>query len=66
MSRFVDGQCLDDGVEPFPDEVEDLRDDNDDEPYCESCGNMGSINCYCGGDLCVCENNGEMPCPACW
>lgn len=33
--------------------------------YCTHCNNTGSIDCYCGGDLCVCENQGEEPCPYC-
>lgn len=37
----------------------------DDDQWCETCHNTGSINCYCGGDLCICENHGEMPCPSC-
>lgn len=34
-------------------------------PYCHHCNNTGWVNCYCGGDLCVCENQGEEPCFAC-
>ena len=33
--------------------------------WCENCHNTGWVGCYCGGDLCVCENCGEYPCPAC-
>jgi len=33
--------------------------------YCSECNNTGWLDCYCGGDLCVCENNGEYPCPYC-
>ena len=33
--------------------------------YCTHCQNTGYIDCHCGGDLCVCENNGEEPCPFC-
>jgi hypothetical protein len=33
--------------------------------YCATCNNTGFIDCHCGGDLCVCDNNGEEPCPAC-
>ena len=33
--------------------------------YCDRCDNDGVVNCYCGGDLCVCENYGEMDCPRC-
>ena len=46
-----------------------MEDDDyfDDEPqgYCDTCNNTGWMNCYCGGDLCVCENQGEMECPEC-
>lgn len=41
------------------------EDDDDERPFCFTCQNTGWINCYCGGDLCVCENNGEFPCPKC-
>ena len=33
--------------------------------WCDACQNMGVVNCYCGGDLCVCTNYGEMICPEC-
>lgn len=33
--------------------------------WCDHCANTGSVNCFCGGDLRVCENNGEYPCPRC-
>jgi len=33
--------------------------------WCETCHNTGYVNCYCGGDLCICENNGEEECPSC-
>jgi hypothetical protein len=33
--------------------------------WCEHCHNTGSLDCHCGGDLCVCENHGEYPCPHC-
>lgn len=33
--------------------------------YCHRCSNTGEVNCHCGGDLCVCENYGEMICPRC-
>lgn len=34
-------------------------------PYCHHCNNTGWLDCYCGGDLCVCDNNGEYPCFHC-
>ena len=33
--------------------------------YCDTCQNTGYVNCLCGGDLCICENYGEMDCPDC-
>lgn len=33
--------------------------------YCEHCHNTGELDCHCGGDLCVCSNNGTYPCPHC-
>lgn len=33
--------------------------------WCSHCQNTGWVECYCGGDLCICENNGEEPCPYC-
>lgn len=29
------------------------------------CGGSGLIDCYCGGDFCVCHNHGEYECPGC-
>ena len=25
----------------------------------------GTVDCHCGGDLCICENYGERDCPTC-
>lgn len=53
---------------PWDGNNEDYIDDDDDdfgEKWCAECNNMGIIECDCGGDLCVCENNGEIECPAC-
>lgn len=30
-----------------------------------SCAGTGMLNCYCGGDFCVCHNHGEIECPGC-
>ncbi len=30
-----------------------------------SCGGSGSINCYCGGDQCVCHHHGSIDCDGC-
>lgn len=35
----------------------------DDEIY--ECNGLGYIECFCGGDLCVCDNYGEIPCGGC-
>lgn len=32
---------------------------------CPRCDGWGSIDCHCGGDLCVCEHYGERDCPLC-
>lgn len=47
------------------DEIEDWDGCEDEPEYCFECNNMGIIPCECGGDICVCLNNGEMPCPYC-
>lgn len=31
----------------------------------ETCGGTGVLNCYCGGDQCVCHNHGEVECFGC-
>ena len=32
--------------------------------YCDRCQNTGEVDCYCGGDLCVCGQQ-EIACPRC-
>lgn len=32
---------------------------------CPRCQGDGTVDCHCGGDLCVCENYGERDCPIC-
>jgi hypothetical protein len=32
---------------------------------CPRCDGHQEVPCHCGGDLCVCENYGEKPCPLC-
>jgi hypothetical protein len=39
--------------------------DGDYQGYCDTCNNSGFVNCYCCGDLCCCENQGEYECPDC-
>ena len=29
------------------------------------CGGTGTLQCECGGDICVCHNHGEVECPGC-
>lgn len=29
------------------------------------CGGTGFIECFCAGDFCACELQGESPCPGC-
>jgi hypothetical protein len=36
-----------------------------DEPFEEGCGGLGVLQCFCGGDLCVCHWHGETECPGC-
>jgi len=31
----------------------------------EGCGGSGQLDCYCGGDFCVCHNHGSVDCPGC-
>lgn len=31
---------------------------------CDKCNGDGEVNCYCGGDLCVCGAE-EVACPVC-
>lgn len=33
--------------------------------WCFHCQGMGTVECFCGGDLCVCLNYGERDCPVC-
>lgn len=45
--------------------IDDQDDDDGVEDWCDECHNMGEIECRCGGDLCVCSNNGRIECPKC-
>jgi hypothetical protein len=50
----------------FPEPDSEYDDEEwDQEAWCDTCGNLGIIDCHCGGDLCVCENQGEIDCPDC-
>ncbi len=33
--------------------------------WCDACQGTGTVDCRCGGDLCICENYGEEDCPKC-
>lgn len=46
-------------IEPYEDY------DDRDGIVCPRCMGDGSVDCHCGGDLCVCENYGERDCPTC-
>jgi hypothetical protein len=41
---------------------DELFDDSDAD---EGCGGSGTLQCYCGGDQCVCHHHGEYECPGC-
>jgi len=45
--------------------TEDYDDDRDGIP-CPRCQGGGTVDCHCGGDLCVCLNYGERDCPTCY
>ena len=51
---------------------DDKIDHDDNEPLpdgmvpCPRCDGWRQVECHCGGDLCVCENYGEMDCPMCY
>lgn len=50
-----------------PIEVDDFdcHDCDDQSVMCPKCSGDGTVICHCGGDLCVCENFGDAPCPLC-
>ncbi len=33
--------------------------------WCDECQGLGIVECDCGGDICVCLNYNEQPCPRC-
>lgn len=60
---YQDEMPLDDPrKEPCEDSVDYFEGEHD---WCETCDNMGMVNCYCGGDICVCHHQGEKECPDC-
>lgn len=34
-------------------------------PVQKRCGGDGYVNCFCGGDFCVCHHHGEIECDGC-
>lgn len=44
---------------------DDLIDDDRDGVVCPRCMGDRTVDCNCGGDLCVCLNYGERDCPVC-
>lgn len=48
------------------DDFDDYYDDYDEGPPCPLCDGWKTVNCYCGGDQCYCENYGEKDCPLCY
>lgn len=54
------GECIKGDLDHCP-----AWDDDPERVSCPRCMGDGSVNCYCGGDLCVCENYGEKACPVC-
>lgn len=60
------------------DDPDDLEPDNDDGPcWCgelnphfsdeldETCKGFGQLQCFCGGDMCVCHWHGTVDCGGC-
>lgn len=33
--------------------------------YDQTCDGSGHLDCYCGGDFCVCHHHGSAECPGC-
>jgi len=54
-------------MEKMMSENRDYDDFIDDGPLvvCPRCNGDGSVSCYCGGDQCYCDNQGDAPCPTC-
>lgn len=47
------------------DDLHDEFEERDEGHVCPRCDGWRQVSCHCGGDLCVCENYGEMDCPLC-
>jgi len=48
-----------------PRDMSDDYDDDGEEEACVFCEGWGYVDCLCGGDFCVCDYNGEIPCYHC-
>lgn len=47
-------------------EFEQMEDEHHwEDEWCGFCEGTHWIPCGCGDDVCVCEQNGEQPCPKC-
>lgn len=47
-------------------DYDDYEPDDDRDGFpCPRCQGGGTVDCHCGGDLCVCLNYGERDCPTC-
>ena len=56
MLRIGDKRCFVHVPQGAPDEDPY----GDDLPYYDRCQNMGTVDCLCGGDMCVCGDE-EIP-----
>lgn len=45
--------------------IHNVGDDDGTLQYCDRCQNTGYMPCYCGGDQCFCDYQGEKPCSRC-
>ena len=45
--------------------MSEFEDFDEDFCQCPHCSGFGTVDCHCGGDLCVCDNYGERDCPLC-
>lgn len=50
---------MDDAFDPYEPYIPDGH------VLCPRCDGHQVVNCHCGGDLCICDNHGEEPCPFC-
>lgn len=55
------GKCVKGDLDRCP-----AWDDDPEMVSCPRCQGGGFVDCHCGGDLCICDNYGEKPCPVCY